>query len=58
MAHSPNIISYVLENNIVFDHLVKGHTHGGQINILKSILRRTCMIKAFFLPVPKSIEIE
>lgn len=33
MAHSPNIMSLVKKEDIYYDHLITGHTHGGQINI-------------------------
>ncbi len=39
VAHSPNIIKYIDSKNIKYDHLITGHTHGGQINLSSKILR-------------------
>lgn len=33
LAHSPNIMKIVEDNDIKYNHILVGHTHGGQINI-------------------------
>lgn len=33
LAHSPSIISFIENFNVTYNHLLVGHTHGGQIRI-------------------------
>jgi predicted MPP superfamily phosphohydrolase len=33
LAHSPNIVHYIKDHNIDYNHLLVGHTHGKQINL-------------------------
>lgn len=33
LAHSPNIVSYMMSKEVSYDMLLVGHTHGKQMNI-------------------------